>query len=78
MTYDPVTKTWTITLDLSAEEIKFRSNDSWDWAYGDNDADGTLESVGGAANITVPSAGNYTVILDLSTPREYTYTLTKN
>lgn len=78
MTYDPVSKTWTITLDLSAEEIKFRANDGWDWAYGDNDADGTLESVGGAANIAVPIAGNYTVVLDLSTPREYTYSLILN
>ena len=78
MIYDPVSKTWTITLNLTAEEIKFRANDGWDWAYGDNDADGSLESIDGAANITVPSAGNYTVVLDLSTPREYTYSLILN
>lgn len=78
MTYDPVSKTWTITLNLTAEEIKFRANDAWAWAYGDNDADGSLESVGGAANIAVPAQGNYTVILDLSNPREYTYSLILN
>ncbi|WP_142785126.1 SusE domain-containing protein [Changchengzhania lutea] len=78
MTYDPVSKTWTITLNLTAEEIKFRANDAWDWAYGDNDADGSLESVAGSTNITVPTGGNYTVVLDLSTPREYTYSLTLN
>ena len=78
MTYDPISKTWTITLNLTAEEIKFRANDAWAWAYGDNDADGSLESVGGAANIAVPVAGNYTVILDLSNPREYTYSLILN
>jgi len=78
MTYDPATETWRITLNLTAEEIKFRANDAWDWAYGDNDADGSLESVAGSANIAVPTAGNYTVVLDLSTPRAYTYTLTLN
>jgi len=76
MTYDSATKTWTITLDLTAEEIKFRANDAWDWNYGDNDADGSLEN--GGANIVIPTAGNYTVVLDLSTPRQYTYTLTLN
>ena len=78
MTYDADSNTWTITLDLTAEEIKFRANDAWDWAYGDNDADGSLESVAGSANIAVPTGGNYTVVLDLSTPRAYTYTLTLN
>ena len=78
MTYDPVSKTWTITLNLTAEEIKFRANDAWAWAYGDNGADGSLESVGGSANIAVPIAGNYTVVLDLSTPRGYTYSLILN
>lgn len=78
MTYDADSKTWRITLELSAEEIKFRANDNWDWAYGDNGADGFLESAGGSANIAVPNSGNYTVVLDLSTPREYTYTLILN
>ena len=78
MEYDSDTKTWRITLDLTAEEIKFRANDNWDWAYGDNGADGSLESTGGSENIVVPVAGNYTVILDLSNPREYTYSLTLN
>ncbi|MCF6279322.1 MAG: SusE domain-containing protein [Flavobacteriaceae bacterium] len=76
MTYDAGTATWTITLDLSAEEIKFRANDDWTLNLGDNDADLSLEQDG--ANISVPSAGNYTVVLDLSTPREYTYSLTLN
>ena len=78
MTYDADSNTWRITLNLTAEEIKFRANDNWDWAYGDNGADGFLESTGGSANIAVPNGGNYTVVLDLSTPREYTYTLILN
>ncbi|MEM6719255.1 MAG: SusE domain-containing protein [Bacteroidota bacterium] len=76
MTYDPATQTFSITIDLTADEIKFRANDAWDWNYGDTGADGLLEVSGD--NIPVPQAGNYTVVLDLSNPREYTYTLTLN
>lgn len=76
MTYDAGTGIWTITLDLVAGEIKFRANDDWPWNYGDIGADGSLE-VGGD-NIAISTAGNYTVILDLSTPRAYTYSITLN
>jgi len=76
MTYDPSTKTLRITIDLLADEMKFRANDAWTANFGDNDADGSLEQDG--ANIVVPSAGNYTVTLDLSNPRDYTYSLVKN
>lgn len=76
MTYDPVTQTWRIDITLSGDEIKFRANDAWDWNYGDTGADGLLD-VGGD-NIAVPVPGNYTVVLDLSVPREYTYTLILN
>ena len=76
MTYDPATQTFSITIDLTADEIKFRANDAWDWNYGDTGADGQLNP--GGDNIAVPAAGNYTIVLDLSNPREYTYTLTQN
>lgn len=80
MTYDPATRTLKITLDLvnpdSDAGIKFRANNSWTKNLGDNGADGSLEQDG--ANIQVPSDGNYTVTLDLSHPREYTYSLVKN
>ncbi|GGG40025.1 SusE domain-containing protein [Bizionia arctica] len=76
MTYDAGSGTWSVTLDLTAEEIKFRANDEWELDYGDTDADGFLEL--GGTNITVPTAGNYTVTLDLSVARAYTYTLTLN
>ncbi len=76
MTYDAASQTFSITLDLTADEIKFRANDGWDWNYGDTGADGRLNP--GGDNIAVPEAGNYTVVLDLSNPREYTYTLTLN
>lgn len=77
MVYDSATKTWTLTLDLiGGEFIKFRANDGWDWNYGDDNADGSLEN--GGADIAIASSGTYTVVLDLSTPRAYTYSVTLN
>lgn len=76
MTYNATNKIWTITINLSAGDIKFRANDKWDINYGDDGADKVLEA--GAANIAIASAGNYTITLDLSTPRNYKYTVTKN
>ena len=76
MTYDAGTSTWTITLDLVVGQIKFRANDDWPWNYGDTGADGSLENDGD--NIVIDTAGNYTVVLDLSTPRAYTYSVILN
>ncbi|HKK45109.1 MAG TPA: SusE domain-containing protein [Balneolaceae bacterium] len=75
MTYDKNKKVWSITLDLTANSIKFRANDAWAINYGDNGADGFLDL--GGDNISVPSAGNYTVTMDLSGYYR-TYTLSKN
>jgi hypothetical protein len=49
--------------ELASGEIKFRFNEDWGVNFGDNDADGTLES--GGANIAV-SAGTYYIEMDLS------------
>lgn len=75
MTYDPDTKVWTITTDLSAGEIKFRANDAWNLDYGDTGADGNLDQ--GGDNIVVDEAGNYTITLNLS-EAPYTYQLEQN
>lgn len=75
LTYDPSTKTLRATLQLSVGELKFRANDDWAINLGDDGADGTLEYDG--ANIAVAEAGNYEVVLNLSDPTNYTYTLTK-
>jgi len=75
MTYDEATRTWKVTLDLVAGDIKFRANDSWDLNYGDNAGNGTLQKDG--ANIPVAEAGNYTITLDLS-KAIYTYTVKAN
>ena len=74
MAYQSDLGVWTATLDLTAEEIKFRANDGWDLNYGDEGADGTLEA--GAANIAVPEAGTDLITLDLS-GYPYTYSLEK-
>lgn len=77
MTYNPSTKKWEITLNLvGGQEVKFRANDAWDLNFGDTGADGSLNE--GGDNIAVGASGNYTVTLDLSNPREYTYELQLN
>lgn len=73
--YHDASKTLRATLSLTAGEIKFRLNDSWDVNLGDDGADGVLEANG--ANIAIPEAGNYEIILDLTNPANYTYTLNK-
>lgn len=81
LTYDPIMKTWSVVLDLTKQDapdngLKFRANDDWALNLGDNGADGSLEFNG--TNISVPEDGNYTITLDLSNPRGYTYSLVKN
>lgn len=50
-------------------EIKFRKNNQWNFDYGDNDNDGTLDQ--GGANIPV-TAGDYKITLNLN---DLTYTM---
>lgn len=74
LTYDPVKAIWTITTNLIAGEIKFRSNDAWDLNFGDTGANLSLEYDG--ANIAITQAGTYEIQLILNTPL-YTYKVTK-
>ncbi len=78
MTFSSATQEWKITTNLvGGKKIKFRANDAWDINYGDNaPANGFLKLNG--ADITVPADGNYTVILNLSNPGNYSYSITKN
>ncbi|MBF03199.1 MAG: DUF5116 domain-containing protein [Flavobacterium sp.] len=75
MTYNASTKKWSITLPLTAGEFKFRANNGWDLNLG-GDSNGDEYMDYGGPNLTVPSAGTYLIELDLSNPREYTYSLT--
>ena len=77
LTYNVTNKTWEGDMALAADEFKFRANDDWAINFGgDPDADGSMNYDG--PNLSVPAAGNYHVVLDLSNPRQYTYTLTAN
>jgi hypothetical protein len=77
MTWDATNKVMTVTLNLTAGEIKFRANNAWDINFGDDGANGSLEY--GAANIAIASAGNYTITLDLKGGGgKYTYNVKKN
>lgn len=67
--YDPFSDVFRGIVTLLDGEIKFRMNNDWTVNYGDNGADGTLES--GSANIA-STAGIYIVTVDLN---DLTYTL---
>ena len=71
MTWDPVNKVWTVTLNLTSGGIKFRANHAATLVYGDDLNDGSLDENGGT--IWVWTAGNYTITLDL---KIYSYTIT--
>ena len=75
MSYDAVSGTLKITVDLVAGLIKFRANDGWDVNLGDDGGNRILEY--GGADIAVAEAGNYTVELILN-QANYSYKLTKN
>ncbi|MBD1260467.1 SusE domain-containing protein [Maribacter polysiphoniae] len=67
--YDYTTDTFTVGVRLVEGEIKFRMNNEWNVDFGDNGADGTLES--GGENIAV-SEGHYTIRMNLN---DNTYTI---
>ncbi len=72
MVYDPIGKAWTIDIDLSEGEIKFRANDEWVIDLGDTGADAILDY--GGDNIIIPSSGSYTIKLFLDKP-DHTYSI---
>lgn len=76
MTYDAVSKTWSVTTTFVVGAFKFRANGDWTDGtnnFGDNGADLSLEY--GGANIAVTTAGTHTIKMDLHTPGNYTYTI---
>ena len=71
MTWDDQNNVFTITLDMTAGEFKFRANDTWDVNYG-----GDLDALtAGGSNIAIAEAGNYTITFD---PWMLKTTVTKN
>ena len=59
MTYNKETRAWEATIDLDADEIKFRANDGWDINWG-GDADNLTQ---GGANLKIAEAGTYFIQL---------------
>lgn len=73
LTWDAVNHVFTVTLNLTAGELKFRANDAWDLALG-----GTVDALTtSGGNIAIAAAGNYTITLDLS-KATYTCVIKKN
>ena len=77
LVYNAVTKTLDVDINLIPGAFKFRGNNEWGaFDLGTVDADGLLQ---GGGDLTFDGAsGNYHVVLDLSNPRAYTFTLTPN
>jgi hypothetical protein len=77
LVYDPGTGTLSVNIDLTPGPFKFRGNDEWgQFDLGTLDDDGYLQFGG---DLTFDGAeGNYRVVLDLSNPRAYTYSITAN
>jgi hypothetical protein len=60
MTWDAGNGVFTVTLDLTAGDWKFRANNAWDYDLG-----GTIGALTpGGSNISNSTAGNYTITLD--------------
>jgi hypothetical protein len=74
MTYDYCSRTWKVTLNLTADEFKFRADNAWTLNYGDDGADKALEPNG--ANIASPGVGRYEVVLNTDATPKPTYTIT--
>ncbi len=73
LVYDPALGKWKATVSFTAGEFKFRANNGWDINMGADGGNPPYLRYDGD-NIAVP-AGSKTVLLDLSNPLKYTYTL---
>ena len=71
MIYNATTDTYSISLDLTAGEFKFRLDNSWTTNYGDDGNNLSLEA--GGSNIAV-AAGRYTIVANFNTK---TYRITR-
>ncbi|MEJ7644758.1 MAG: SusE domain-containing protein [Chryseolinea sp.] len=83
MQYNAESQKWTVTANLTADALKFRANNGWDIQFGNLDgklsyADHPLMEYVDLPAFTIPSAGSYTVTLDLHIPGNYSYQIKKN
>lgn len=71
MAWDVANNVFSITIDMTVGEFKFRANDGWDLNYG-----GSLDALEvGGGNVAIAADGNYTITFD---PWGLTATVTKN
>lgn len=73
MSFDYCSRTYKVTVAMTANEFKFRANGGWATNLG-GPATG-LEPNG--PNIAVTQAGNYEIVLDMNAKPKPTYTITK-
>ncbi len=74
MTYNASDNSWSVTTNLVVGEYKFRANDGWDINVG-----GTTDHLtAGGGNLSVATAGNYTIKLFLTNEESSYCTVTKN
>jgi starch-binding outer membrane protein SusE/F len=77
LTYNAETKKWEGDIVMTAGEFKFRANNAWTLNLGgDPDGDDSMNYDG--PNLSVDAGGTYRVVLDLSNPRKYSYSVTLN
>lgn len=76
MTLDPATQSYTITANLTAGEWKLRLGNSWDYNIGGSVDKPVLDG----GNMTIDTAGNYTITLNVANAFNgvYVITLKKN
>ena len=73
MTYNPETRAWEATIELAADEYKFRANDAWDINWGGSEDNLTANG----ANLKVAEAGTYFVQLFATCETKSYCTITK-
>lgn len=76
MTYDQDAKVWVLELNMQSGPFKFRSQ-QWspdEYNFGQGEEPGALQFNG--SDLMNDATGRFRAELDLSTPRQYTYTLT--
>jgi hypothetical protein len=86
MSYDAAAMVWKVTASMKTNgSFKFRANNAWAIDFGIDNSGKLLYAdnpfvgyTAGLNNLSVPSDGDYTIILDLHVAGKYTYQLTKN
>ncbi|MDP3665506.1 MAG: hypothetical protein Q8R50_02415, partial [Sediminibacterium sp.] len=77
MSYDAVTKTWNIQLDLVKGDFRIRANNTNAISYGNTVKDGYSVPDNKGENFIIEKAGHYNISLNLTLAGNYTCNLIK-